>query len=197
MLGNRIPINSHRLLINYKKQKGSFTLDKSGKYYLNQISKFNVIHHDTSYITYHLLWHSEKDTISLVVFMSSSLSGPKHKKNNHAIQIERQFMKKLVQSHQNCHEVLKTKIDWVIVPWIDKRRLKRHENKMYYVIFWLDPVVWDSVFVLRRHMLMYLEIKFHEICNSLQEREQIWKMLTFGESILRVYFSCKFSAVLI
>lgn len=37
-------------------------------------------------------------------------------------------------------KVKKKKKDWVIAPWIDKKRLKRHLNEMCLCDFWLAPV---------------------------------------------------------
>lgn len=50
-LGNRTPSRPLKLCISYKRTKGNFTLEKSGRCHLHQVTTFNVTHHDPGYPT--------------------------------------------------------------------------------------------------------------------------------------------------
>lgn len=102
----------------------------------------NYMNHDTSYITYHLLRHSQKDAPSLMWFSWLEVYlVPNMKKqsgnSNWGIFYEEIGLK---SSKISMSWKVKKKKDWVISPWIDKKRLRRHLNEMCLCDFWLDPV---------------------------------------------------------
>ena len=76
-----LEISSHKILIDYKGKNSNFTVEKSGRHHLNQVTKANIISNSTNqhYVPLDNMYREEYNITSLIFL--PKMYNPNHEEN--------------------------------------------------------------------------------------------------------------------